>query len=163
VTYGIEVVGGWRLVRADGQIQRARYPVQRLLAFLVVCGRVQQRTLVAGSLWPDSSERRASANLRAALWHARSECPGIVDGDGSTVWLPDEVGTDFDAATQTIRAALRGRAVPLQDLAVLQHDLLPGWDDEWVIPVRFLHRQLRLLALELTKGDATVTAASPTC
>ena len=142
---------------------RVRHPVQRLLAFLVLRGRIHQRALVAGTLWPESSERRASANLRSALWHARSESPGIVAGDGSTVWLCEDVHADFDVVTETIRTALAGQPVSMSDLAELHDDLLPGWDDEWVLPLRFLHRQLRLLALERVGRDAPVTTSSPVC
>jgi hypothetical protein len=87
----------------------------------------------------------------------------LVDGDGSTVWLCEDVRADFDLATETIRSVLLGHRVPPADLALLHDDLLPGWGDEWLLPLRFLHRQLRLLALERAGGDATVTAISPVC
>jgi DNA-binding SARP family transcriptional activator len=157
VSTTIQVLGTWRLIGPEGQTRPVRIAAQRLLAFLALRGRVQQRVLVAGSLWPDSSDRRSSANLRSTLWHARNECPGVVDGDGSTVWLCDGVRADFDEATDVVRAVLLGEAVPTQRLAVLAEDVLPGWTDEWVLPVRFLHRQLRRLALERAGRDAAVT------
>jgi DNA-binding SARP family transcriptional activator len=163
VSWSIGVLGGWRLVAPDGEVRQVRLPIQRLLAFLVLHGRVQQRALVAGALWLESCDRRASANLRSTLWHARNECPGIVDADGSTVWLCADVETDFDRATGVIRAVLVGRPVPPGELATLRDDLLPDWPDEWVVPIRFLHRQLRLLALERAAGDAAVTTVSPVC
>ncbi|MCY4725956.1 hypothetical protein NYO98_06675 [Nocardioides sp. STR2] len=163
----IRVLGDWQLVGPDGESRAVRSAVQRLLAFLAVRGRVQQRAFVAGSLWPDSSDRRASANLRSTLWHARIESPGLVDGDGSTLWLCEGVLTDFDEATAVIRAVLLGEPVAPERLASLAGDVLPEWDDEWVVQVRFLHRQLRLLALERAgqrrHGDdhlATLTVTS---
>ena len=140
--------GVYDTYRSTGRPRPVRLAVQRLLAFLVLRGRVQQRVLVAGSLWPDSSDRRANANLRSALWHARNECPDVVDGDGSTIWLCEGVASDFDEATAVVRAVLLGEQVTAAHLATLVDDVLPSWDDQWVMPVRFVHRQLRLLALE---------------
>jgi hypothetical protein len=159
----VEVIGGWRLTDPLGEPQETRLAVRRLIAFLVVRGRVQQRALVAGTLWPDSSDRRASANLRSTLWHSRLECPGIADGDTSTVWLCDGVHADFDEATEVLRAVLVGDAVQADRLGVLHGDVLPDWPDEWVVPVRFLHRQLRLLALERSTRDACVTTHPQRC
>lgn len=156
-------IGADRIRGTRGQPRPVRVAVQRLLAFLVLRGRVQQRVLVAGSLWPDSSDRRASANLRSALWHARHECPGVVDGDGTTVWLSDGVGSDFEEAAAVVRDVLVGEEVTQTRLATLAEDVLPDWDDEWLRSVRFVHRQLRLLALERAAGDAPVTTISPRC
>ena len=118
---------------------------------------------MAGSLWPDSPRTPRRRNLRSALWHARIETTGVVDGDGSTLWLCDDVRTDFDDATEVVRAVLLGQPVPSERLATLQGDVLPGWTDEWVEPARFLHRQLRLLACERATRDAAVTTTSPPC
>ena len=41
---------------------------QRLLAFLAFQERPLLRLHVAGNLWPDSPEARATANLRSSLW-----------------------------------------------------------------------------------------------
>ena len=76
------------------------------------------------------------------------------------MWLCEDVHADFDVVTETIRTALAGQPVSMSDLAELHDDLLPGWDDEWVLPLRFLHRQLRLLALVMA---APVTTSSPVC
>lgn len=160
MTGRVEVIGGWRLTDPLGEPRATRLAVQRLIAFLVLRGRVQQRALVAGTLWPDSSDQRASANLRSTLWHSRRECPGIADGDASTVWLCDGVRADFDEATEVVRALLVGAAVQADRIAVLRGDVLPDWPDEWVVPIRFLHRQLRLLALEQSARDACVTTPS---
>jgi hypothetical protein len=150
-------------VGPDGELRQVRLPIRRLLAFLVLQGRVQQRALVAGALWPESCDRRAGANLRSTLWYAKTECPGILDADGSTVWLCAGVEADLDRATGVIRAVLVGGPVSPGELATLRGDLLLDWGDEWVVPVRFLHRQLRLLALERAAGGAAVKTVSPGC
>ena len=159
----IRVLGSWELIGPTGETRAVRFAVQRLLAFLVLRGPMQQRALVAGSLWPDSSDRRASANLRSTLWHARLETPGVIDADGSTVWLCGGVLADFHEATDVVRAVLLGEPVAGERLASLSGDVLPGWEDEWVVPVRFLHRQLRLLSLDRARRDAAVTTGPPRC
>ena len=45
---------------------------QRLVAFLALHGGMVRRTAVAGSLWPDTSERHAYSNLRQALARLQS-------------------------------------------------------------------------------------------
>ena len=45
---------------------------QRLLAFLALHAHLVNRAAIAGTLWPEASERHAYANLRAALVAARS-------------------------------------------------------------------------------------------
>lgn len=146
--YSISVVGGWELRGPDGEHRHVRRPLARLLAFLALRGGAQQRSFVAGSLWPDGCERRACSNLRSTLWHARIEVEGVVGGDASTIWLLPDVDVDLDAAMRAIRALLQGEPTDRDQLAVLLDDVLPDWDEEWVQPLRFLHRQLRLQALE---------------
>jgi DNA-binding SARP family transcriptional activator len=147
----VDVLGVWRLRGPSGEDCEVRLAVRRLAALLVLRGRIQHRALVAGTLWPDSSDRRASANLRSTLWHARIECPGIVDGDAITVWLCEGVRSDFDEATDLVRSVLSGDQTPSGARVLLERDVLPDWPDEWLVPVRFVHRQLRLLALGLAE------------
>jgi DNA-binding SARP family transcriptional activator len=40
------------------------------------------------------------------------------------------------------------RAVQVEHIAALTHDLLPTWDDDWLLLERERHRQLRIHALE---------------
>lgn len=148
MTYSIRVIGGWQLLGPDGEARVVRRPVARLLAFLALRGGIQQRALVAGSLWPDGCDHRASSNLRSTLWHARTEIEGVVEGDSSTVWLCPDVDVDLDRAMATIRSSLCGSTRHSLGLETLIDDVLPDWDEEWIWPVRFLHRQLRLQVLD---------------
>ena len=91
-----------------------------------------------------------------------SKAVSYAPGDAWTVWLCDGIGADFDRSTEVVRAVLVGERVPPERLALLADDVLPEWPDEWVVPVRFLHRQLRLLALERAR-DASVTTPSQRC
>ena len=116
---GYGVLGGWRLTALPlpSRPRPARRPAAGGLPRPARPGAAA--VLVAGSLWPDSSDRRANANLRSALWHARNECPDVVDGDGSTMWLCEGVAADFDEATGVVRAVLVGEQVSAAHLATL--------------------------------------------
>lgn len=147
--YAIRLLGHWSLDRSDGPSVAVRRPVARLLAYLALQGGVQQRGLVAGNLWPDVCDHRASSNLRSTLWHARTEVAGVVAGDTSTVWLHRDITVDVDDAVIAARALLAGTpSSSARHLDALFEDLLPEWDEEWLCSPRFLHRQLRLQALD---------------
>src|SRR3712207_6610194 len=46
---------------------------QRVLAFLALDGGRLPRAYVAGRLWPEAPQERASGNLRSALWRLRRQ------------------------------------------------------------------------------------------
>ena len=52
---------------------------QRLLALLALRDRSVTRLMIAGTLWPDSTEQHASASLRSALTRLRGEARAAVD------------------------------------------------------------------------------------
>ena len=64
--------------RADGRAVAVTQNAQRVLAFLAVRGRPQLRTTVASTLWMDTTDDRASANLRTALWKVRQQLGDLV-------------------------------------------------------------------------------------
>src|SRR5688500_15668681 len=55
---------------------------QRLVAFLAVRNCPQRRTTVAGTLWGDTTDDHAAANLRTALWRTRRVDPDLVRSSG---------------------------------------------------------------------------------
>jgi two-component SAPR family response regulator len=76
----------------------------------------------------------------------------VVDGRRDSVGLSHEVGVDYQQMTQVAQTLLQQqlcaeelRRAPLDLLAA---DLLPGWDEEWLLIDRERHRQLRMHALE---------------
>ena len=135
----------------DGRSVDLPHPVQRLLALLAVKRHPILRTFAAGTLWLDTSDERAAANLRSVLWRLRSRgLPLVATHNGSIelarnvvvdVWLADAqahrwlTGTETDADHSAASAGLQG-------------ELLPDWDDDWVRDERERYRQLRLHALE---------------
>jgi DNA-binding SARP family transcriptional activator len=151
------VLDGFRLC-CSGRELLPRPGEQRLLAFLAVRTKAD-RALVAGTLWPEVSDRHAMGSLRTALWRIRRLTPPLVDCEGELLVLEPSVSTDLSRLTAAIDSATSGRAESLDRLLDLRGDLLPGWYDDWVLSERARLRQLWLHAVEfaaslrLSAGD----------
>jgi DNA-binding SARP family transcriptional activator len=142
-------------LRRNGRPVSLQFSAQRLTAFLALRERPTHRSFVAGSLWMDSGEDRASAALRTALWRAtRCGCP-LVCADGPNLSLADEVRVDVRDAMRSARALLStaagAEARPPEEL-IDAGDILPDWYDDWLLLERERFRQLRLQALD-TLGE----------
>jgi DNA-binding SARP family transcriptional activator len=141
------VLGRFELL-CDG----ARVPVpmsaQRVAAFVALHERPVERSYVAGSLWLDSPEERAHANLRSALWRLGRQGCELVDTRDQLLRIRAEVSVDIREVEASIRAALSGACGDL-DPSLLADDLLPNWYDDWVLLERERFRQLRLHGLEV--------------
>jgi DNA-binding SARP family transcriptional activator len=127
---------------------------QRVVAFLGVHNRPLPRAFVAGTLWPSYSDHRSHANLRSALWRLRHPAQAILQPSRQVLQLRDDVVVDsrqlvhlahrlLDPATACTPLELSASA-----LNRLSCDLLPDWDDEWVVIEREHLRLLRIHALE---------------
>jgi len=128
---------------------------QRLVAFLALHGGPARRSYVSGTLWPDSTEARAAANLRSTLWRIAAPVRGhFVEASATHVWLKPGVEVDLTRIMNNAHAVLdRGAGGPslvgvTRELAAFGDDVLAGWYDEWVIMERERFRQLRLHALD---------------
>ena len=124
--------------------------VQRLLAFLAIARQPVHRSRVAGQLWPDVAEWRALGNLRSALWRLRRVRSRVVRSVGGRLVLDSAVRVDLRELTDLSTRLLDDdpdamHAVP--DL-VDASEILPGWEDEWLVIERERYRELRLRALE---------------
>jgi DNA-binding SARP family transcriptional activator len=124
---------------------------QRLVALLALHGPVLPRAYVAGLLWGDSTEARASGCLRSALWKLRVAGLRVVGTYGDSLALSADVDVDVRRVTNLARAVVVG-SFGEETFALLEprfsYELLPGWHDEWVLSERERHRQLSLHALE---------------
>jgi DNA-binding SARP family transcriptional activator len=125
---------------------------QRLVALLALSSGPRERLTVAGTLWPDVEEERASACLRSALWRVRHASPSLVETTSGRLRLGPRVVTDVHELRKASRRVFDGsREVTDEDVRVLlaRADLLPGWYEDWIIVERERIRQTRLHALEL--------------
>lgn len=123
---------------------------QRLLAFVALHDRPLLRPYVAGSLWLDSSEGRAYANLRSALWRLHRSGHQLVECVGQRLRLDANLVVDLHEAEVFAQCAVSCAfdEIPAGKLAALESDLLPDWYDDWIVLERERFRQLRLRALD---------------
>jgi len=131
---------------------------QRVLAFLSVQERPVLRAFAAGSLWLDTPEERANANLRSALWRLNRLGPRLIDGSNGNLRLTSGLRVDFREISSLARSVLdhRARVEALSFAEVsLSGNLLPQWYDDWVVVERERFRQLRLHALESLSEQLT--------
>lgn len=125
--------------------------VERVVAFLAVRERPQLRSTVAATLWMDTTDERASANLRTALWKARQAVSGWIVATSAHLGLAPNVETDLAKVTAQARrlvAADSDLDESDTDTDPLIGNLLPEWDEDWILFERERFRQLRVHALE---------------
>ncbi|HYZ79076.1 MAG TPA: BTAD domain-containing putative transcriptional regulator [Gaiellaceae bacterium] len=124
---------------------------QRLLAFLALREGPVHRIHVAGTLWIDTNEERAGANLRTALWRLRQVPAEVVESASTHIRLAPSVEVDVREALAIAERLLdpaAGWAGADLAAATLSADLLPDWYDDWVLLEQERFRQIRLHALE---------------
>jgi DNA-binding SARP family transcriptional activator len=137
---------------------------QRLLAFLALNPRPLSRVLVAGTLWPSSTEAHAYSSLRSALARLEDARTSIVVTQ-STLRIADGVNVDLSSARALAHRLLVTGAKASElgaldaDLAALSNDLLPDWYEDWATAEFEEWRQLRLHALEAMAGILTASGA----
>jgi DNA-binding SARP family transcriptional activator len=168
----LTLLGGFEL-RCRNIPVRLPLGAQRLLAFLAVQQGPLLRSHVAEALWPESHSRRASANLRSALWRIRQAGHNTLDVAGNRLNLTNQVTVDMRERAALARELLDRStdrpigAVGSHTATELSTELLRDWYDEWLLLERDRWTQLRLHALEalaerlLAAGDysAAVEAA----
>jgi DNA-binding SARP family transcriptional activator len=123
---------------------------QRLVAFLALAG-PSRRAYAAGSLWPESTDPRAQADLRTTLWRIRRAHPGLIVTSGLMLALHSDLRIDVVELERTCHALLDSHGDPLPisfRMPPLRATLLPGWYDDWVLDARERVRQLHLHVLE---------------
>jgi DNA-binding SARP family transcriptional activator len=148
------LLGGFSLL-LDGQEVPLPSSAQRVLAGLGVGRRThlaQPRMVFAERLWSESLMERAQANLRTALWRIRQADPGLIATAHDRLQLGPSVRVDVHESLAQAKRLLAESDGPLaaEDSQVepLVQDLLPGWDDDWLLLERERVRQIHLHALE---------------
>jgi DNA-binding SARP family transcriptional activator len=145
------LMGGFEL-RDRGEVVDLPLASQRVLAFVALQRRQVPRSVAAGTLWPESTEARAGANLRSALWRLRRPGVEIVRATPTHLVLDAAVDVDVHRCAEVALGLLDGGREPdpafAGDLHRFQAELLPEVWDAWLIVERERVRQLHLHALE---------------
>jgi predicted ATPase/DNA-binding SARP family transcriptional activator len=126
--------------------------VQWLLALLALRhGSPLQRSWLAATLWPDSSETRAFARLRESLKDLRR----ALGPEGRRLHSPsrhtlalDLMGTDVDLLGFDAAIGRRDPRALDQAIVLYRAPLLEGCAEEWAFPEREARQQAYLAALE---------------
>ncbi len=142
--------------RGGGVLQGRR--ALGLLAYLVLhVGTPQPRSRLAGLFWPDSGQGQARTNLRRELHQLRLNMPDIdsyLDFNAASVcWrtsAPARVDLlEFEQLAELARQAgnsERFRPLAAHAVSAYTGELLPDFDEDWVLPDR---ERLRRQAIEL--------------
>ena len=147
--FALTLLGRFELHRAGRTVPTAP-AVQRLLAYVTTRGTAVHRVATARALWPDFSDARAAANLRSTLWRLRREHgagPIRCTARGLELAPGTRVDLDVIQAQAAMLSSAPDRPCDI-DLAVLRSDVLPEWNEEWLLATREWFRQIRLRALE---------------
>jgi DNA-binding SARP family transcriptional activator len=146
----LRIVGSFELV-VDGEGVVLPSTAQRLVAFLALQERSLSRPYVAGTLWPETTDDKAGANLRTALWALKSIARSVVEATSTGVRLGPGVQVDLHDRTMAAQRLLASTGVlgedELDESSFLT-DLLPDWYDDWLVIDRERYHQLRLRVLE---------------
>ena len=131
---------------------RLSLPARRILAYLAIRGPMVARAKASDELWPDVTEDIGRANLRRALWNTPL---GWVTSQGEDLTL--EADTDLVKAEAAAVMALDGAELAYGDIRLLAEDLLPGWHEEWILPLHERFHDLRVQALEAACRTMTLS------
>jgi DNA-binding SARP family transcriptional activator len=149
-TAGLTLMGEFAVVISGRQLRIPR-SAERVLTYLALADRPVDRTRLAGVLWRDGSDQGAAKSLRTTLWRIRHAGANLVLARDNRLRLYPYVTVDVTDLT-----VLAKRLIHQPDLGTLAQlpllvecvELLPDWEDEWVVADRERYRLLRLEALE---------------
>jgi DNA-binding SARP family transcriptional activator len=146
----LRLLDGFELT-CGGQVVGLRPASQRLVALVALHTRPLLRSFVIARLWPETSERCAQHSLRTELYRLRSCCGAdVVEATRAHLMLARDVAVDVHAqraAVGELEAALP-QNLDRELVSRFAGELLPGWNDEWVVIERERLRNRRLHVLE---------------
>ncbi|MBF6465691.1 SARP family transcriptional regulator [Nocardia beijingensis] len=138
-------------LRHGGRQLELPHMAERVLTYLALLDRPVARSRLAGALWPGCADSCASKSLRTALWRLRRAQEALVQLEGDRLRLGPGVSVDLAELTGLARRLIHDPGP--EDLArvplLLQRkELLPDWDEDWMIADREHYRLNRIMALE---------------
>lgn len=148
----VSILGGFRVVTRDTEVHVCN-GTQRLLAFLALHSSWVNRTLVAGTLWPDSTDTRAYASLRSALSRMERPVRQAIQVNQARLRLADGIIVDVARCRELAQRIVTNAPLAERDMGPdaineLSSDVLCDWYDDWALLEMEDWRQLRLHALE---------------
>jgi DNA-binding SARP family transcriptional activator len=146
-TYALTLLGG---LRVNSHTDLPANAALKIAAFVTLYGPTS-RSRIAGQLWPEVGQGRALGNLRSGLWKLRRTHPGLVAAAHDEVILGQDVAVDVRRISALIAELLESTSpyVPAgADALLTAGELLPEWDDDWVVVERQRLENLRLAALD---------------
>ena len=147
----LNLLGGFDL-QYHGARTSVALGAQRLLAYLALEDGAVHRVVAAQRLWPDSTLRRAAANVRSALWQGRRVgTEAVIECLGPRLRLASSVVVDLHEVIRQVEAVLEllpAAPSPSRLEERLALELLPDWSDDWLTLKRDRWDQTRLHALE---------------
>jgi DNA-binding SARP family transcriptional activator/DNA-binding HxlR family transcriptional regulator len=159
VVIEIRLLGTFDLRVGGAGVPNLAVGSQRLLAFLALHDRAVARIAMAGAMWPEVSDERASISLRSALSRLDPSTRDAILSASPSLSLAEAVVVDLRDGQALARRLLSTAASghPDSDLspaaiALLSLELLPDWYDDWVVAEAEDWRQLRMSALEALAG-----------
>jgi DNA-binding SARP family transcriptional activator len=127
------------------------HSVQRLVAFVALRTQPTSRMLAAVTLWADGTEQQAAARLRTVLWRLRSLGRPLLRVRHADLSLGEQVRVDYWEAGAVAASVIESSGPapsPIVWHEGLESDLLPDWDENWLLLDRERFREIRLHALE---------------
>jgi DNA-binding SARP family transcriptional activator len=150
--YAVDLLGGFAL-RRDDEPQDLPPAAQRLVACLALAPRrFRHRTSLACALRPEASHEHALGSLRSVLWRLSRGHDGLLEVTADGVRLCPDVAVDVDALERVLGQSGATAAPALSARDLPDADLLPAWEEEWLVAERARMRQLWLHALEVLGG-----------
>lgn len=147
VQWNLKMLGYWCLEREHQPVAVA-FRQQRLIAALALHGG-RRRSYLAGLLWPNRTDAQASGSLRACLWNIAHQLPGLLHPVSEPLALAPGITVDVNELLGKIDRVNAGASVAPGFAAELRNaDLLPGWDETWLVPDQDRIFRQRLAALE---------------
>ncbi|MGE2713776.1 AfsR/SARP family transcriptional regulator [Mycolicibacterium litorale] len=128
--------------------------VERIVAFLGISQVPVGRTRLASALWPDVGDDRSHHDLRSALWRLRRIAPVIGEEDRRLTLAP-EVHVDLADINDLTQSLIVEPLPPVLDRVpdlVRAEEILPGWEEDWLVVERERFRVTRVRALERCAG-----------